>query len=55
MNIGIDPNLQEEKGGDTLEVVQEVEIGHVFGSINIDIEDIDPETVDIKFYFFLLL
>jgi hypothetical protein len=53
MNIGIDPNLQEEKGGDTLEVVQEVEIGHVLGSIDIDIEDIDPETVDIKLFYIL--
>jgi predicted Zn-dependent protease len=60
MNIGIDPDLQEEKGDDTLEVVQEVEIGHILGIEghvlgSTDIEDIDPETVDIKFYFFLLL
>lgn len=55
MNIGIDPSLQGEKGGDTLEVVQEVEIGHVLGSIDIDIEDIDPETVEIKLFYYYIL
>ena len=57
MNIGIDPDLQGEKGDDILEVVQEVEIGHVLGIEghvlgSIDIEGIDPETVDTKFYIF---
>jgi hypothetical protein len=54
MNIGIDPDLQGEKD-DTLEVVQEVEIGHVLRIGSTDIEDIDTVTVDIKFYFFLYL
>ena len=60
MNIGIDPDLQGEKGDDILEVVQEVEIGHVLGIEghvlgSTDIEDIDSETIDIKFYFFLYI
>ena len=53
MNIGIDPDLQGEKD-DTLEVVQEAEIGHIFGIGSTDIEDIDTVTVDIKFYILLL-
>jgi len=44
MNVGIDPDLQGEKD-DTLEVVQEAEIGHVLRIGSTDIENIDTVTL----------
>jgi hypothetical protein len=60
MSIVTDLCLQEEKEDDIIEVdpeveIEGVEIDHVLGTDQVDIEDIGPETVNIKNIFLFIL